>query len=642
MKKYNLKHRIALFLAGCLLVGSLSGCGKKKDNEPDDTTVIPIDTATDGDPTDEASTEDNSTESTAVMPSGFSAYAMETPTSDEAVAEQARFDEYLDESFRESVVTDTVTLHYMLGYPEQLGIERPEPTYGEVDFTDEALAEELEEIKEDKTELEEYNYDLLTREQKILYDMLEENIELSTESYDFVYMSEPFAYTSGVHSNMPILLAEYRFYTKQDVDDYIGLLKATPDYYNELLEFEKEKSKRGLFMNSHNANEVIRQCKELMETDDNSMLILTFNSRIDAMEDLTDEEKESYKQANKDAIENYYIPAYSNVVKTFSELKNTGKNENGLAGYEDGQDYYRYLIKNTVGSDRTPEEIIELLDEELDAALEELQKLAFANYTSYSSYAECYETLYDGLELEPTIAKLQEKIKGRFPEIPEVHYTATPVHESLKDVVSPAFYIVPPLDDYTDNVIHTNLGDDTSNTLWSTLAHEGMPGHMYQSVYFLSSKPYMLRSLLDYKGYTEGWATYIELMSYALYDGYEDPVYADFERLNSTLNLLVSARIEIGVNYEGWTLEETSSYLTGMGFDGSAADTIYNYVIAEPANYQMYVLGYLEFKTLREKCEDLLGDKFDEQEFHKQILDAGPCSFGMLNVLIDDYIMENE
>ena len=130
------------------------------------------------------------------------------------------------------------------------------------------------------------------------------------------------------------------------------------------------------------------------------------------------------------------------------------------------------------------------------------------------------------------------------------------------------------------------------------------------------------------------------MMSYDYYTGYANESYAHIEAINSKLNLLVSARIEIGVNYQGWTLEETAAYMNNSGFDGSAAQDIMDYVIAEPGNYQMYVMGWLEFEELREYAAEELGDKFNEVEFHKVLLDAGPCQFYILEELVKDYVKD--
>lgn len=558
--------------------------------------------------------------------------------SSSAKKEQEKFDTYLQESFEESVTTDTVTLHYSIAHPENYGITPPEVTLGEFDLSEETMAEEVEEIKEELAELKRFDYELLTDDQQLTYDILFDLLETNLLSYDNPYLYEPFAYTSGLQSNLPITMSEYTFYDEDDVKDYIALLNQIPDYYQACLDFEKVKSDKGFFMSDTSADEVIRQCEEYIADPENNLLIATFNDRIGDVPGMTPEKIEDYKKQNHDAVINSVVPAYENVIETFKSLKGTGTNDLGLAHFEGGKEYYQYLIKSKVGSDKTPEEIIKTLDREIEETIGELYGLVMVNYESYMGYIEDYEGFYQGLDTEETIRYFEDVFVEKFPEIPEINFTVTPVHESLEGIVSPAFYMTPPMDDYENNSIYINEGSDSSNGLWSTLAHEGIPGHMYQFVYFLSNDPEPIRTLLNFNGYSEGWATYVEIMSFDYYTDYADDSYADIEAINTKLNLLISARIEIGVNYEGWTLEETAEYMTNNGFDGSAAQDIMDYVIAEPGNYQMYVMGWLEFKELREYAEKELGGKFDEVEFHKVVLDAGPCQFYILEDLVEEYV----
>ncbi len=561
-------------------------------------------------------------------------------SSSSAKKEQEKFDNYLQESFEESVTDDTVTLHYTLAHPENYGITMEEVTLGDFDVSDEAVAEETEEIKEEMAELKEFDYELLTDDQQLTYDILLDLLETNLLSYENPYLYEPFAYTSGLQSNLPITMSEYTFYDEDDVKDYLALLKLIPDYYQKCLDFEKVKSEKGFFMSDKSADEVIRQCQEYIADPENNLLIATFNDRIGDVPGMTPEKLEDYKQQNYDAVMNSVIPAYENVIDTFTSLKGTGTNDMGLVHFEGGKEYYEYLIKSKVGTDKTPDEIIEKLDTEIEEVMGEMYALAMMNYDSYMGYIDAYENLYGDLDTEETIRYFEDMCVDKFPQIPEINFTVSPVHESLEGIVSPAFYMTPPMDDYENNSIYINEGSDSSGSLWSTLAHEGIPGHMYQFVYFLSNDPEPIRTLLSFNGYQEGWATYVELMSYSYYDKYADEAYGDIEAINTKLNLLVSARIEIGVNYEGWSLEETADYMNTNGFDGSAADGIYDYVVAEPGNYQMYVMGWLEFEELREYAEEELGDKFNEVDFHKVILDAGPCQFYILEDLVEDYVKE--
>lgn len=642
-KKYK-KKTTALLLALCMMLGLSTGCEKRKPLiEITTEEVVEVSTGTDvAKPDDTQEPVDNSSV-WAEIDGEECPYTMPDPDSAEAKEEQKKFDEYLWDSFEESVTNDTVTLHYTIADPESYGITPPEiPTFGDDDISEEQIEKDKQETIEDKEELEAFNYDLLTGKQKYTYDVLMNVIDLNIESYDFTYMYEPFAYTSGVQTNMPINMSEYKFYRESDVTDYLALLNEFPDFFQIYLDFESEKAKRGLFMNEHSASEVVRQCQEFIAEPEDNLLIATFEDKVRGVEGLSEEQIQDYITQNHDAVMNSVIPAYKSVITFFEKHKRVGKNELGLAHLENGKEYYRYLLADKVGTDKTPEEVIECLDAALEEAMSELQSAVMMNYGAYASFFDESDTFYEGHDPKDTIDYFKEEFSDSFPEMPDVNYTVENVHPSLEDIVSPAFYVTTPIDAYRENSIYLNMGSDGAGNLWSTLAHEGIPGHMYQFTYYLNTQPEPLRALLNFTGYQEGWATYVEMMSYAKFHDYKEDVYEDIERINSELNLLVSARVEIGVNYEGWDKDDTAEYLTNQGFNGEAAQDIMDYVIAEPVNYQMYVMGWQSFEELRAKAELALGDKFDEKEFHKVLLEAGPSQFFLVEKLVDQYIRDNK
>ena len=65
---------------------------------------------------------------------------------------------------------------------------------------------------------------------------------------------------SGVQTQLPVVLSEYQFYDRQDVDDYLALLKTTGEYFDSLIRFENQKAEAGLFMADYAADTVIGQC----------------------------------------------------------------------------------------------------------------------------------------------------------------------------------------------------------------------------------------------------------------------------------------------------------------------------------------------------------------------------------------------
>ncbi len=553
-------------------------------------------------------------------------------------SDEERFDEYLDGVFKESVICDTLTLHYTLANPEAYDIEAPEPTFGEVDLSEEAIAEDIAEVTKDIEELQKFDYNALTAKQQDTYDLLMDTYETTLEFYDHIYFYEPFAYTSGLQANLPISLAEYKFYDEDDVLDYLALVEQVDEYVEAHLEFEKVKSQKGYFMSEESASEVIRQCEEYIASPENNLLIDTFSHKIEDVEGIDEAKAAEYSQENKRLVMENVIPAYENIISVFTKFKVRGKNDLGLAGYDGGKEYYKYLLKSYTGSSKTPEEVIEVLDDAMEDALDEYLEIATQDYENYITYLISLDELYSEADPEETVLFFKETMGKRFPDMPEVGFKVEPVHESLEDIVSPAFYMLPALDAYEDNSIYINYGSDSASTLWSTLAHEGIPGHMYQRTYFLSGDPHPVRTLLSYDGYSEGWATYVEMMSFEYYE-YAEECFAEYERIDSEMSMIISARIDIGVNYEGWTAEDAAAYLDEHGFDSSAAKDVMKYVIAEPANYQMYCLGWLEFEALRDEAEVRLGDAFNEVEFHKLMLDAGPCTFDMLESKLDDYIL---
>ncbi|MBQ9198620.1 MAG: DUF885 domain-containing protein [Lachnospiraceae bacterium] len=632
------KKIMAIFLAAVMTLG-MAGCGKNKkdDGQKETSEVVTTESESDNSDISEISEEPSVDVTNTEVTTTEEDVDLNSP---EAIAEQERFDDWLWDSFVDMVNADSITLNYSLANPEEYGVTPTDATYGEIDMSEESMEQDKQDTLDSIKEMEDFDYSLLTEEQKFTYDILYDVTETNLMSYDYMYLYEPFAYTSGVHSNMPIVLAEYNFYDKQDVEDYLTLLTLTPDYFSECLDFEKVKSEKGLFMSSHSANEVIRQCSEFIAKPEENLLIETFEDKIRQMDGLSESEIQEYIKTNHDNVINYIIPAYQSVIDTFKQLKNTGNNDLGLCYLEGGKEYYAYLLRSKTGTDKTPEEVIDLLDDAIDDTMSDLYSQLFSDYEAYNDYFTAIdeETLYEDFDYKETIEFFEDAVDDRFPEIPDIDFKVTPVHKSLENIVSPAFYMTPPLDDYEHNSIYINQGTSSSQSLWSTLAHEGVPGHMYQFVYFLSSDPEPIRTLLDFTGYQEGWATYVEMMSFDYYDKYDNPAYAAFESANNRLNLLVSARVEIGVNYEGWDLEDTKNYLSSNGFMADAAQDIIDYVVAEPGNYQMYCTGWLEFEGLKDYAEDELGDKFDEKEFHKVILDAGPCQFYLLRNKVEQYV----
>lgn len=169
-------------------------------------------------------------------------------------------------------------------------------------------------------------------------------------------------------------MSEYKFYNEGDVQDYLALLGQLSDYYGKYLDFEQTKIDKGLFMNEHSASEVVRQCEEFIATPEENLLIATFEDKIRGVEGLSEEQIQDYITQNHDTVINSVIPCYKNVINFFNAHKDDGQNDLGLAGFEHGKEYYAYLLKDKVGTDKTPEEVIDWLDNAIDDVMYEYQQ----------------------------------------------------------------------------------------------------------------------------------------------------------------------------------------------------------------------------------------------------------------------------
>ena len=549
----------------------------------------------------------------------------------EVSAEQQAFDQYLDQLFRDLAGSDTLTLNYSIKDPSRYSIEKPAPTLGQYTLTamKDAHKKEASYLKC----LSNFNYELLTSDQKLCYDMIKQCFSLNVEYQKYALYDEILGPTTGIQAQLPILLAEYNFSSKEDIEDYLALLMDVPRYFKQIADFEVLKSQSGLFMSDHVATEIIKQCSAFIEHPDENYLIEYFNARIEPLDYLTAKEKKEFQTLNQLYIQTYVIPAYRNLIDVLTSLLGTGTNDSGLAAYKNGRSYYEYLVQSKTGSSHTIPELIALLDSSLSTSLLDLASLIQNDPALYDKIKDYH---YIKEVPEEILSYLKKEISTDFPDLPPVNCEIKYVHESLQDYLSPAMYLTPQLDYFDENSIYINTSPNYDlSELFPTIAHEGYPGHLYQNVYFRSQNNHPIRSMLTNLGYEEGWATYAESYSYC-YAGL-DPAVMGVLRDNMTATHCIYSRADIGIHYEGWSRDEACGYLSKyMSKDSSAI--VYQTLLEEPAIYLPYCVGYLEINELKSTAKKALGAKYKEKEFHTFLLDRGPLTFSILKDELSDWI----
>lgn len=550
------------------------------------------------------------------------------------------FDAYMEELFKEDVAENTVNLHYTLANPEDYGITDYEVTLGKVTLA--SMEESYAELEKMKERLEGFRRSSLAKDQQLTYDILMDYAETELSVKDLMLYTEVVGPISGNQAQLPVILAEYTFRRERDIEDYLTLISGVDEMAEEIIDFEREKAQAGLFMSDSAADTIISQCEEFIENPEENYMIEVFDDKIAAFEGLTQQEKEEYSSKNRAIITTEVAEGYRILIEGLKELKGSGTNDLGLCYYEDGARYYEYLVRSGTGSDTSLRQLMRKTEYFLEEFISNLQTTVQQNPEIYQEFMD-YQ--FTPMEPEEILEDLREKSAGYFPEPPQVNYTIKHVHPSMEEHSSPAFYLITPVDDLQNNLIYINNkqisgGEEADIELYTTLAHEGYPGHLYQNIYTGSCNLPLIRSLLNYSGYSEGWATYVE-HSYAFgFSGMSDELAQLFAG-NSAVSLALHAYIDMGVNYEGWNQDDAADFLAGYGIsDTNVAKQIFELVVEEPANYLNYFIGYLEILDLRRTAEKELGDAFDAKEFHRFLLETGPAPFYIIEDYMEDWIGE--
>ena len=543
--------------------------------------------------------------------------------SETSAGQNRQFRQFTKQLFCQELSSNTISLHYTLKNPKEYDIRENEVTFGTFPTDNKNLLAAVENLEE---VLKTFDYNKLSVKNSLTYDVLKCYLNMTERDAEYILYDEPMGLVSGVQTQLPVILSEYPFYEQSDVDTYLQLMKTTPEYFASLLKFEQKKSKAGLFMSDKMAEQVIEQCKAFRDMGENNYLYSTFAERVCTVTPLSDKQKSDYIQKNARMMKEYVLPAYDNLICMIEKLKGSGKNEQGLCYLPKGKDYYEQVVEASTGSTRSVEEIRDMTRRQMTEDLEAMERVMKISEKEVNA----------SIPQNPTsiLQDLQTKITTSFPELPDTTYEVKYVPKAMQEHLSPAFYMIPAIDAYNENVIYVNEAQiGNTMALFTTLAHEGYPGHLYQTVYFANTNPDPIRTILNFGGYVEGWATYAEMCSYYLAPLTKDQ--ATLLQKNSSIVLGLYTLADIGIHYDGWSREDAISFYKKYGIgDEDNINQIYDLILGSPGNYLKYYVGYVEFLELKKDWVKEYGSQASQKEFHKAVLDVGPAPFKVVEKYI--------
>lgn len=561
---------------------------------------------------------------------GCSTTKYETNT---ATKESARFESFCDELFHTELASDCLSLHYTLRNPKEFGIESYIPSLGSLPTDD-----DHEETQSFYNILQGFDKDELSLREQLTYDTLCFNLSCSLENDSFRFFQEYLSGHGGVQIELPLLLCEMPFVCETDVCDYLQMICCFDTYLGQVLEFENRKSELGLFMSDEQLDDVLASIEEFISSAKDKLLVPAFNQRIDNLEELSKSQKDSYKKENATAIDKHLIPSYKSLLKGLQKLRKKGVNKLGLCQFQDGREYYEHLVKSLLGSTISVPDLFQEINSSRNKSLETCALLYAKNSKLLS---ECENVNISFNKETDMVDHIQEAMLTDFPKPKISDYKIAFTNKALADYLAPAYYITAPLDDYAKNTIYINSAkDDEGIYYFTTLAHEGFPGHLYQTTMSYSYGLPPICSLAVNPSFVEGWATYVELLSYN-YAGLPEDV-ASFLSNNRAITLSLYASSDIGLHYLGWNESDLLDLWEPYGITSKTTiHEITQLIIASPGNYLKYYLGYLQIEKLKEKAKANLGSAYSDIKFHETLLRMGPAPFDVIDAYFDRFYSNN-
>jgi len=352
------------------------------------------------------------------------------------------------------------------------------------------------------------------------------------------------------------------------------------------------------------------------------------------------------------------LPALQGQMALLRALRTRAVHDAGVGRLPKGETYYRISLKNWTTSDLSPEEThrlgleqVALLNARLDEAFraqglskgapwERLRALFADPRFLYPNTDAGKAKLIADLNLK--VEAVQARLPAWFATLPKAKVEIRRVPAAIEAGAS-SNYQSGTLDGSRPGAYYIVLRDTAEDPSWlmPTLTyHEAIPGHHLQGSLAREADLPMIRKLIWFSAYGEGWALYAEQLAeeMGMYD--TDP----FGRIGYLHDaLLRAARIvmDTGLHSQGWSRERAIDYfIQNQGDPDSAAISEVERYCVWPGQACSYMVGKLEWLRLRAKAQAALGNKYDVRRFHDAGLLSGPTPLKVLDTVIDGYIAE--
>lgn len=553
------------------------------------------------------------------------------------------FDQFLDQSYNQFLLRDPEAITD-LGLAAQFGMGNDQLT----DISD-AYIRETQALESAVLDLlRAYDRESLTPDQQLSYDIYEWYLDDLVRGHEFMYyryLVSQFIYS--VPDSLIYLFTElHPISSRQDAEDYVTRLSQVGVKFEQLLEGLRLSEEAGATLPRFLIPWTINNLENISRSRARSTPFYTvFRDKLNALDDLSDAEKEALLESAETEIEDTVIPAFQSVVAYLGDLRRVASDDAGVWKFPEGAAYYQYILRHQTTTAMTADEIHELGLREVERIRAEMRVIFDElGYPQDETLSQLYARVTrDGgvvrgsditAQYEALIDEVEQRLPDVFDRLPDAEVIV------IRDPNSGGGYYQPPaIDGSRPGAFYASPANTLARFNMASLAyHEAIPGHHLQIALAQEMNLPFFRRASTFTAYVEGWALYAERLAWEM-GLYDDDPYGDLGRLQYEAFRAVRLVVDTGMHAKGWTFEDAVNYMIeNTGFaPGNAQWEIARYVVL-PGQATAYMIGMLEILDLRQSAMDRLGDKFDLREFHNVILGSGSMPLDLLRQVVEDYI----
>jgi uncharacterized protein (DUF885 family) len=343
----------------------------------------------------------------------------------------------------------------------------------------------------------------------------------------------------------------------------------------------------------------------------------------------------------------------------FEDLRKTATHDAGIWRVPQGEAIYAAALQSNTTTRLTAQEIHDLGLAEVDRIAVEMKAILDAQGIPGDTLAKRIQVINTRADqvfvnddagraamlgyLKQIDARVMAAAPRFFNTIPPQPLEIVRVPVYSQDSSPGGYYNPPALDGSRPGrfyINQKNTADNPKFTLPTLMVHEGSPGHHFQlsAAQLIEGVP-LLRKVLPFNAYAEGWALYAERLARTDMGIYDNDPLGDLGRLQAEMFRAVRLVVDTGMHAKRWSREQAITYMidnTGMT-EAEVTREIERYVVW-PGQATGYKVGQLAMLRMRTRAERELGQRFDIRGFHDVLLMNGGMPLDILEDTVDRWI----